>query len=77
MAPLTLGIVLLGVGCNPFAPKCQTDRVVVEDVPGAAFPSTLSRSFYEGLGYECANDGAIRNALGVQIGTRYVCTKCQ
>jgi len=67
---------LVAIGCNPFAPKCRETRVTVEEVPGDPFYGILDTAYYERIGYTCRSDGAIRNALGVQIGTRYVCTKC-
>jgi hypothetical protein len=58
---------------NPVA--CETEVRVVR--PGAAYDADW-RDLHslEILKYVCQQDGLARNAQGVVIGTKYVCTRC-
>jgi len=70
-------LVVLLAGCrSPFGCDEKT-RVVEVEYSG---PFTKSQQAildrYRDQGWECASDGAIRDAFGRTIGTRYACTIC-
>jgi len=61
-------------GCSAL---CSEDRKVVEveygDLEGL---QTAHLNILREQGYDCRNDGAIRNGSGTTIGERWVCEKC-
>lgn len=74
---LLAGLAMPLMGCEAIT-GCKDDEAVVE-VEFSSWVSEIQRSLlktYQERGYTCRNDGAIRNAFGAAIGTRYVCKKC-
>lgn len=76
-----LALSLLVAGCDSIF-GCDTETQVIElehDWQGTGGPNPfdeLSLKWARDDGFDCRDDGAIRNAFGVEIGRRYVCTKC-
>jgi len=74
----TVLLALLLSACSDIFGGCKEDGAVVELVYGS-ITYDLNAIFLENYrkrGWDCRSDGAIRNAFGQEIGTRYVCRGC-
>jgi hypothetical protein len=68
---------LTGAGCDIFD-SC-TDRQRTVEVEWGSLTEDLDLLHMQNMeraGWDCQNDGQIRNAAGNVIGTRYRCTIC-
>jgi hypothetical protein len=71
-----VGLLLL-CACGITGPDCTEKRQVVEvmhDWTQEASERILA--IYVDDGWDCRTDGAIRDASGATIGTRWVCSRC-
>ena len=76
-SPLALGLLLMSLGgCSVL---CHEDRRVAEITFGHPAEEIQREQLarWRREGFECADEGTIRNALGHVIGARYVCTRCR
>jgi hypothetical protein len=60
------------------SPACVEDRRVVGVEWASPFRASQEGfvTEYRRRGYDCRDDGVIRNGAGQSVGTRYVCTRC-
>lgn len=65
-------------GCGSLTAPCVEETQVVEVMNGLTYDFGIALlEGYRSSGWICRSDGAIRNAFGGAVGTRYVCTRCR
>ena len=71
--PALIAPLALLAGCG--AADCVTPPTIIEAIYGDALYEFNMGLVRDGL-WTCTSQGAIRNALGADIGRRYSCSRC-